>query len=62
MSKPGEQFRGRTAVVTGAAAGIGLALSRALLKGGAKVLMSDSNAPALARAVESLSVLSLIHI
>ena len=56
MSQPQDRFRGRTAVVTGAAAGIGLALSRALLKGGAKVLMSDSNAPALARAVESLSV------
>jgi NAD(P)-dependent dehydrogenase (short-subunit alcohol dehydrogenase family) len=51
-----DDFKGRTAVVTGAASGIGLALSRALLNGGVNVLMADSNSIALACAVESLSV------
>jgi len=56
MTGPVDRFRDRTAVVTGAASGIGLALSRALLKVGTKVLMADSNGAALTRAVASLSV------
>jgi len=56
MTRAADAFNGRSAVVTGAASGIGLALSRALLKAGAKVLMADVNAQALARAVDSLSV------
>lgn len=56
MSRAADAFKDRTAIVTGAASGIGLALSRALLKGGAKVLLADNNAQGLARAVESLSV------
>jgi NAD(P)-dependent dehydrogenase (short-subunit alcohol dehydrogenase family) len=56
MTRAADAFKDRTAIVTGAASGIGLALTRALLKAGAKVLMADINAQGLARAVESLSV------
>jgi NAD(P)-dependent dehydrogenase (short-subunit alcohol dehydrogenase family) len=47
-------FRDRCSVVTGAASGIGLALTRALLQRGAKVLMADCDSEALARAVAPL--------
>ena len=42
-------FQDRVALVTGAAAGIGLALSRALLERGARVVLADRDAAALQR-------------
>lgn len=50
-----DYFRGKGCVVTGAASGIGFALSEALLKAGAVVFISDWNAELLASAVEQLS-------
>jgi len=44
----------KTAFVTGAASGIGLALTKALLARGAKVMMADINATGLADAVQTL--------
>lgn len=45
---------GKIAVVTGAASGIGLATARAMLAEGAKVVMVDQNAAALAALTEEL--------
>jgi NAD(P)-dependent dehydrogenase (short-subunit alcohol dehydrogenase family) len=45
---------GRSAVVTGAASGIGLAIAEAMLEAGAHLLMSDSDGAALAAEVERL--------
>ncbi len=47
-------WQGRTAVVTGAASGIGLSLSRKLAALGAKVTLVDLDTPALAAAAESV--------
>ena len=44
----------KTAFVTGAASGIGLALTKALLARGAKVMMADMNAKGLKAAQASL--------
>jgi 3-oxoacyl-[acyl-carrier protein] reductase len=44
------QLAGKTAIVTGAASGIGLATVKRFLAEGARVVMADCNAPALARA------------
>ena len=57
----------KTAFVTGAASGIGLSLTKALLAHGAKVMMADMNAEDLKDAQASLNRpeetdLSLIHI
>lgn len=49
-----EYFRGKGCVVTGAASGIGFAVSEALLNVGATVFMSDWNAEMLTFAVEQL--------
>jgi NAD(P)-dependent dehydrogenase (short-subunit alcohol dehydrogenase family) len=49
-----DYFRDKGCVVTGAASGIGLALSTALLQGGAVVFMADVNAEGLSSAVEGL--------
>ncbi len=46
---------GRTAVITGAAGGIGLAAARGLAKLGLNVVMADRDADALARAAATLS-------
>lgn len=46
---------GRVAVVTGAASGIGLALSRQLGADGMRVMMADVEAPALAEAAQALA-------
>jgi NAD(P)-dependent dehydrogenase (short-subunit alcohol dehydrogenase family) len=51
-----EYFRGKGCVVTGAASGIGFALTEALLRAGAAVFMADRDTQMLASAVEQLSV------
>lgn len=47
-------FTGQTAIVTGAASGIGLAIARDLAKGGARVVLSDLKDEALAQAAEGI--------
>jgi NAD(P)-dependent dehydrogenase (short-subunit alcohol dehydrogenase family) len=50
-----EYFRGKGCVVTGAASGIGFALTEALLQAGAVVCMADRDTKTLESAVEQLS-------
>jgi len=52
----------KTAFVTGAASGIGLALTKALLDRGAKVMMADMNADGLKAAQASLNAHNLTGI
>jgi NAD(P)-dependent dehydrogenase (short-subunit alcohol dehydrogenase family) len=52
-----ESFAGLTAVVTGAASGIGLELTRGLLAEGARVVMADVEAPALEAAAAEVGAL-----
>ena len=49
-----EELAGKVAVVTGAASGIGLALTRTFLGDGMKVVMADIEAPALEAAIAGL--------
>ena len=49
-----DRLSGRNAVVTGAARGIGLAISEAFVREGARVLMSDIDGEALRPAAERL--------
>ena len=49
-----KQFRGRVAVVTGGAGGIGKALAKAFLGEGMKVVIADVEAPALEAAAKEL--------
>jgi ribitol 2-dehydrogenase len=49
-----KDFTGKTAVVTGAASGIGLSTTKALLGVGARVVMVDRNSEALAELTASL--------
>jgi ribitol 2-dehydrogenase len=49
-----KEFTGKTAVVTGAASGIGLSTTKALLGAGARVVMVDRNSDALAELTASL--------
>ena len=48
------RFEGRTAIVTGASRGIGLAIARRLVDDGARVVITARNAEALAQAVVEL--------
>ena len=50
----GAEFAGKTALVTGAASGIGLAVARKLSDGGANVVVADFNAEGAAKAVEEI--------
>ena len=50
-----EYFRGKGCVVTGAASGIGFALTEALLQAGAVVFMADRDTKTLDSAVEQIS-------
>ena len=50
-----DRLKSKTAIVTGAASGIGLAIARAFLGEGAKVALLDRNADALAGAVGELN-------
>lgn len=52
-----QDFAGKTAVITGAGSGLGLALSRALAKEGARLVLADINARDLAAAEESIVAL-----
>jgi NAD(P)-dependent dehydrogenase (short-subunit alcohol dehydrogenase family) len=49
-----ERFTGKTAVITGAGSGLGLALARALANEGAHLVLADNNAHDLAAAEASL--------
>ena len=49
------KFTGKTAIVTGAARGIGLACARRFAQEGARVMLSDIDAAALATAVAALT-------
>jgi NAD(P)-dependent dehydrogenase (short-subunit alcohol dehydrogenase family) len=49
-----ESFRGKTAVITGAGSGLGFALSRALAKEGARLVLADINAADLAAVEKEL--------
>ena len=48
------QFKGKVAVITGAASGMGLSCSQEFVRLGAKVIMCDVNEQALAAAVEEI--------
>jgi len=52
-----QELGGRTAVVTGAASGMGLAFAEAFLRQGMQVVAADVEAPALARAEEHLAAI-----
>jgi NAD(P)-dependent dehydrogenase (short-subunit alcohol dehydrogenase family) len=52
------EFAGKTAFVTGGAAGIGLALGRAFAQSGMKVMLADIEPDALQAAVKSLQEIS----
>ena len=52
------EFAGKTAFVTGGAAGIGLALGRAFAQSGMKVMLADIETGALQAAVKSLQEIS----
>jgi len=54
MSKNREIFRGKVCVVTGAASGIGLQLSKDLLANGATVFMADANQVNLDKVIAEL--------
>ncbi|HEY1329702.1 MAG TPA: SDR family NAD(P)-dependent oxidoreductase [Casimicrobiaceae bacterium] len=54
-------FEGRCAVVTGGAAGIGLAVAQRLAQGGARVAMWDRDAQSLAHAAATLDTRAWTH-
>ena len=51
-----KDLAGRTAFVTGAASGMGLAIASSLAQAGAKVMLCDIEEPALTAAVERLKL------
>ncbi len=53
-----DYFRDKVCVVTGAASGIGLALSEGVLRAGARVVMADRDTATLASAAEGLGALA----
>ena len=55
-----ESFAGKTAVITGAGSGLGLALAHALAKEGANLMLADINAVDLAAAEESVRAVGTI--
>jgi NAD(P)-dependent dehydrogenase (short-subunit alcohol dehydrogenase family) len=55
MAGETDAFRGRVAVVTGGASGIGLAMVRAFVERGARVVLADVDEPALARTTRELA-------
>ena len=58
-SIPLEILKGKGAVVTGAASGIGRAIATAFIEAGASVLLCDVNAGALDAAVSGVEAVSL---
>lgn len=54
-------LQGKTAVVTGAARGIGLGVARRLVASGARCSLWDNDAAALERAAQSLGVPAQVH-
>ena len=54
-------LRGRAAIVTGGAKGIGLAVAERLLRSGARVSLWDADGPRLKRAGDTLSNLGEVH-
>lgn len=57
-----KEFAGKTAVITGAASGIGLALSQLFLERGMNVVMSDVETQALTDAAQQLDQGDACHI
>lgn len=49
-----DEFRGKTAIITGAASGMGLLCSRCLAENGARILMVDANAEAAEAAAQGI--------
>ncbi len=56
---PTQPLSGQRAAVTGAASGIGLASAQAMLAAGAQVVLIDRDAPALAKAQQTLGAAAL---